>query len=119
MFIKLNKKRLLPFRIHNAARYWGKTMQEVDGKKTSVNLEIDILAPDVKKEKFIFGECKFTNEAFDMQQLKKLQSKVFVEGESYFYLFSLSGFTEAVKEYAANAGNVVLVSAKDLLYVGD
>lgn len=115
----LNKKRLLPFRIHNAARYWGKTTQEVDGKKTSVNLEIDILAPDVKKEKFIFGECKFTNEAFDMQQLKKLQSKVFVEGEIYFYLFSLSGFTEAVKEYAANAGNVVLVSAKDLLYVGD
>lgn len=44
---------------------------------------------------------------------------MFVEGESYFYLFSLSGFTEAVKEYAANAGNVVLVSAKDLLYVGD
>lgn len=54
-----------------------------------------------------------------MQQLKKLQSKVFVEGEIYFYLFSLSGFTEAVKEYAANADNVVLVSAKDLLCVDD
>ena len=55
----LNLEKKLPFRIHNASRYWGKTVQTIDGKKQSVNLEIDILAPDAKKKSFIFGECKF------------------------------------------------------------
>lgn len=111
----LNKNKELPFRIHNASRYWGKTTQEIDGKKESVNLEIDILAPDNKKQNFIFGECKFTNEAFDMQQLKKLQSKVFVAGNIYFYLFSLSGFTDAVNDYASSKNNVTLVSAEKIV----
>lgn len=111
----LNKNKKLPFRIHNAARYWGKATQSVNGKKTSVNLEIDILAPDVNRQNFIFGECKFTNEAFDMQQLKKLQSKVFVDGNIYFYLFSLSGFTDAVQEYATLNKNVSLVTADDIV----
>ena len=111
----LNKNKKLPFRIHNASRYWGKTTQITDGKKQSVNLEIDILAPDIKKNNFIFGECKFTNDAFDMQQLKKLQSKVFVEGNIWFYLFSLSGFTDSVKEYALSHKNFMLVSAKDIV----
>lgn len=84
----------------------------------SVNLEIDILAPDSKKKNFIYGECKFTNEAFDMQRLKKLQSKVFLEGNVYFYLFSLSGFTGAVKEYAALHDNTVLVSVSDIVSLG-
>ena len=99
----------------NASRYWGKTTQITDGKKQSVNLEIDILAPDIKKNNFIFGECKFTNDAFDMQQLKKLQSKVFVEGNIWFYLFSLSGFTDSVKEYSLSHKNFMLVSAKDIV----
>lgn len=111
----LNKNKQLPFRIHNASRYWGKTTQIINEKKHSVNLEIDILAPDIKKNNFIFGECKFTNEAFDMQQFKKLQSKVFVEGNVYFYLFSLSGYTDALKEYASGHNNIALVSAKDIV----
>ena len=79
-----------------------------------MNLEIDILAPDTKKKSFIFGECKFRNEAFDMQQFKSLQDKMFVNGAVWFYLFSLSGFTEAVYAYAENHGHVVLVTAKDI-----
>lgn len=113
---ELNKNKKLPFRIHNAARYWGKTTQTLDGKKQSVNLEIDILAPDAQMKNFIFGECKFTNEAFDMQQLKKLQNKVFLDGNIYFYLFSLSGFTSAVKDYAEKCNNVALISAEDIIY---
>ena len=110
----LNKNKQLPFRIHNAARYWGKTNKEINGKKTSVNLEIDILAPDKEKQNHIFGECKFTNEQFGMQELKNLQEKVFVEGNIFFYLFSLFGFTDAVKEYAKQNSNIILISAKDL-----
>lgn len=113
----LNKNKQLPFRIHNASRYWGKTIQTIDGRKQAVNLEIDILAPDAKKKNYIFGECKFTNEAFDMQQLKKLQDKVFVDEKAYFYLFSLSGFTDAVKEYATAHNNVVLIQAKDIVTI--
>ncbi len=110
----LNREKKLPFRIHNASRYWGKTMRTIDGKKQSVNLEIDILAPDTKKKSFIFGECKFRNEAFDMQQFRNLQGKVFVDGAIWFYLFSLSGFTEAVSAYAENHDHVILVTAKDI-----
>ena len=110
----LNREKKLPFRIHNASRYWGKTVQTIDGKKQSVNLEIDILAPDTKKKSFIFGECKFRNEAFDMQQFRNLQGKVFVDGAIWFYLFSLSGFTEAVSAYAENHDHVILVTAKDI-----
>lgn len=113
----LNKNKQLPFRIHNASRYWGKTTQVKDGQKQTVNLEIDILAPDVTKKNFIFGECKFTNEAFDMQQLKKLQNKVFMDGNIYFYLFSLSGFTDAVKAYSLTHDNIALVSSKDIVSV--
>ncbi len=113
----LNKKNKLPFRIHNASRYWGKTIQIIDGQKQSLNLEIDILAPDIKGDNFIFGECKFTNECFDMQQLKKLQNKVFVNGNIYYYLFSLSGFTTTVKEYANSHNNVVLIDATDLVSI--
>ena len=91
-----------------------KTVRTIDGKKQSVNLEIDILAPDTKKKSFIFGECKFRNEAFDMQQFRNLQGKVFVNGAVWFYLFSLSGFTEAVYAYAENHDHVVLVTAKDI-----
>ena len=89
-------------------------MRTIDGKKQSVNLEIDILAPDTKKKSFIFGECKFRNEAFDMQQFRNLQGKVFVDGAIWFYLFSLSGFTEAVSAYAENHDHVILVTAKDI-----
>lgn len=113
----LNKKKQLPFRIHGAARYWGKTIKTVEGKKQSVNLEIDVLASDEQEKNFIFGECKFTNQPFDMHQLKKLQEKVFVDGNVYFYLFSLSGFTQAVCDYASMHDNVVLIGANDLTSV--
>ena len=113
----LNKNKKLPFRIHNASRYWGKTLQLINGKKESINLEIDILAPDEKKKNFIFGECKFTKEAFDMQQLKKLQNKVFLNGNIYYYLFSLSGFTSSIKEYALNNKNLILIETKDIINV--
>ena len=50
-----------------------------------------------------------------MGQLKKLQAKLPLQGEVWYYLFSLSGFTEGVKEYAATHPNTVLVTAEDIL----
>ena len=49
-----------------------------------------------------------------MQQFRNLQGKVFVDGAIWFYLFSLSGFTEAVSAYAENHDHVILVTAKDI-----
>ena len=113
----LNKQRRLPFRIGSALRYWGKTNQSVNGKIQSVNLEIDILAPDANKENFIFGECKFTNEQFDMQEFRNLQSKVFVNGKIYYYLFSLYGFTSALTELALSHPDIVLLTASNITHI--
>lgn len=112
---RLNKMKKLPFRISEASRFWGKTTKTIDGKKQTVNLEIDVLARDLQHKNYIFGECKFTNEPFDMQQLKKLQAKVFARGNVYFYLFSLSGFTKAVREYANANSNVFLIDSNDVV----
>ena len=109
-----NKAKALPFRVSSASRYWGKTNQNVGGKMRSVNLEIDILAPDTMKQNVIYGECKFTNEPFDMNELKNLKSKVFIGENIYYYLFSLSGFTDAVEKEAANDSNIKLISVTDL-----
>ena len=92
-----------------------KTNQVVDGKTTAVNLEIDILAPDTTKKKVIYGECKFTNEPFDLNQFRNLKTKVFMGESIYYYLFSLSGFTAAVESEASNDSNIKLISAKDMV----
>lgn len=109
-----NKAKALPFRMSSASRYWGKTNQIIDGKTRTVNLEIDILAPDNTKKKVIYGECKFTNEPFDMNEFKNLKSKIFIGESIYYYLFSLSGFTDAVENEAVNNSNIKLISARDL-----
>ena len=111
----MNKAKALPFRISSASRYWGKTNQIIDGKTRSVNLEIDILVPDNTKKKVIYGECKFTNEPFDMNEFKNLKSKVFIGDSIYYYLFSLSGFTDAVENEAAENSNIKLIFAHDLI----
>ena len=114
MFV-LNKNKRLPFRFSHIARWWGKVAKTGDnGKRINVSEEIDILASDANKKNYILGECKFTNEPFDLKQFKKLQNKITLNGNIYYYLFSLNGFTVAVKELAQNSDNVFLVSAKDI-----
>ena len=112
----LRKEQTLPFRFLKIGRFWGKvTHTDENNKPYTVSEEIDILATDKDERNYIVGECKFTNEPFDMGQLKKLQAKLELHGMIYYYLFSLSGFTDAVKEYAAQNPNIVLISAHDIL----
>ena len=63
----------------------------------------------------IYGECKFTNAPFDLNQFRNLKTKVFMGESIYYYLFSLSGFTAAVESEASNDSNIKLISAKDLV----
>lgn len=110
-----NRLRRLPFRASDIARWRGKVTKTVDGAKQTTAEEIDILISDRTETKYILGECKFTNAAFDSGQLKALRNKNFLKGEVYYYLFSLNGFTSAVKELAQTDSTVSLVSARDIL----
>lgn len=110
----LNKSNKLPFRMSTAGRFWGKTNKVIDGKPTSIAIEIDILAADKGKNNYILGECKFKNETFDLGELKKLQQKFYFKGTPYYYLFALSGFTDAVKNEASTQNNISLFTLLDL-----
>ncbi len=113
---KLRKENKLPFRFLQIGRYWGKvTHKDENNKPYTVSEEIDILATDKDEQNFIVGECKFTNEQFDLGQLKKLQNKLDLNGNVYYYLFSLNGFTDGVKEFATQNQNIVLVCANEIL----
>lgn len=112
----LNKQKQLPFRFTQIGRWWGKvTKDDESGKLQTTSEEIDIVAADKSEKNFIVGECKFTNEPFDLGQLKALQHKNPFAGNVYYYLFSLNGFTDGVKQYATDNPNVVLVTAHDIL----
>lgn len=112
----LRKIGQVPFRFLKIGRFWGKVTHKAEGEKPyTTSEEIDIYATDSTQTKYILGECKFTNEPFDMSQLKKLQAKLSLQGEVWYYLFSLSGFTDSVKEYAANNTNTILITAEDIL----
>lgn len=106
----------LPTFFSSFARWWGKvTRQDENGKPRSVSEEIDVVAIDHTGHEYLIGECKFTNEAFDMQQLRKMKDKVPFQGKCHFYLFSLNGFTDAVISEADSNQNIYLVSIADML----
>lgn len=113
---RLNADYALPVVFSDFSRWWGKvTHKDAEGKPYTVAEEIDILAECKQKKTYLIGECKFTNEPFDMGQLKKLMGKLSLKGTVYYHLFSLNGFTDGVKDYAANTPNITLVSARDIL----
>lgn len=113
----LNKQKRLPFRFTQIGRWWGKiTKSDENGKPQTTAEEIDIVAADKNQKNFIVGECKFTNEPFDLGQLKNLQRKNPFVGNIHYYLFSLNGFTDGVRQYAADNKNVTLITAQDILY---
>ena len=114
--IKQRKKGNTPIVFLSIGRWWGKvTHRSEEGVAYTVSEEIDVFAADPSESSFIIGECKFRNEPFDLSQLKALQKKLERSGNKYYYLFSLNGFTEAVKEFSKNSGNITLVTLDDML----
>lgn len=113
---KLRSSGDLPFIFDTIGRWWGKvTHKDEIGKSYTVSEEIDMLATDKDENNYIIGECKFTNEPFDLAQLKALQKKLEIDGKKYRYLFSLNGFTDAVKDAAKETGNIKLVTLDEML----
>lgn len=108
---KLNDEDKLPFWFLSIGRWWGNiTTKDADGKPRTSAEEIDILATDRSKKKFLLGECKFRNEAFDLAELKNLQRKNIFDKNAYYYLFALNGFTQAVKELSGEHVRLVTLS---------
>lgn len=111
----LNRQRKLPFRFSKIGRWWGTVTKIMEGEKRNCAEEIDVIATDKNEKKFILGECKFRTELFDNSEFRKLKDKMELQGEVYYYLFSLSGFTDAVIETAKTEKNLFLVDVKQIV----
>lgn len=113
---KLNIEEKFPCWYSDIGRWWGKmTFRDENGKPYTQAVEIDVLAADSEKKSYLLGECKFTNEEFDLAQLKALKAKnTFHAEKTQYALFSLNGFTQAVVE-AAEADHILLFTLSDLL----
>lgn len=103
----------LPILFTEIGRWWG-----TDSHKRE-EVEIDLVAKD--RDRCLFGECKWRNELLDHSVLKKLKEKAEVfhdnRQDTWFYLFSKSGFTEAVKDDAKKDDGIVLVGVDEMLSV--
>ena len=98
-----NKEDKLPIHFSKCGRYWSK------------DCEIDILA--LSRKEIIFGECKWKNKVQGEKVYEDLvvKSKRFAEYEDrYFYIFSKSGFTQALKDIAANNNKIFLVGIDEM-----
>ena len=98
----------MPFYPQEIGRWWGNTPIL---KKQE---EIDILALD--DENAIICECKYTNEKFDLKQLKDLeQSALCINKENKsFIIFSKSGVTTKVEELIIDDSNYKVLTIEDL-----
>lgn len=100
-----NRKEELPFYFSKIGRWWNKAD------------ELDIMATDYSKKKYILGECKYKNSAFAMSDLKNMQSKFMPknsEAKVYYWFFSKGGYTEEVFEIAKEQ-ELQLVTLEDIV----
>ena len=98
----------LPFPIGNSGRWWGNN----PAKKRQE--EIDIMA--VQESRALFCECKWRNSpvALDVIELLKERGELFQYTDKYYIIFSKSGFTDQVVDYAEKHKNTMLVSFNDI-----
>ena len=84
----------------------------LDEKKKQKQIEIDLLGKN-GKEILLVGECKFKNSQFDKTEYEKLLDKIkYIPATNpVVCVFSLSGFSEYVKE---NASDCKLISLDDM-----
>ena len=111
------RKNELPFRYNKIGRWWGKLTRINDGKKETVETEIDILATTQKSNKCIIGECKFKNKAFSYKEYMDTVSKNYADSEKselYYFLFSANGFDKKIESEALNNNKIILVDIKEI-----
>lgn len=112
---KLAAENKLPGAFNNFGRWWGKnTHKTPEGKLITTPEKIDILGVDIKKKNYILGECKFRNSEFNYSQYDSLTKEINLTGNIYYYLFSLSGFSESLVELANNSTTIKLITLNDI-----
>jgi hypothetical protein len=101
----------LPILFTSIGRWWG-----TDPKKRQ-QAEIDLIAGD--ENDYLICECKWRNEAFDLSMLNELRYRADVfnanRGQTWYYLFSKSGFTQAVLDDAKKNETICLVDLRELV----
>jgi len=107
----LNKNRELPFVFEKIGKWWGNNPY----KKREE--EIDIVA--YGENSILLGECKWQNDKVDMGILHDLTEKsiLFDFPQKYYVLFSKSGFTEDLINYAKHNTNIILIRDMKDYYV--
>lgn len=106
-----NAKGELSILFTSVGRWWG------TNPVTHSQEEIDLVANDRKD--YIFGECKWKNEKIDLSVLRELKAKADIfsrnRNNTYYVLFSKSGFTEAVIAEAESDSSIMLVNLNELM----
>ncbi len=101
----------LPVLFTSIGRWWGNSASE------RTQIEIDLIAKDGND--YLICECKWRNEKLDLTILRKLREKADefskIRGNTWFVLFSKSGFTEAVIQEAKQTGDVILVDLEMIM----
>jgi len=99
----LNIKGLLPFRFKKIGRWWEK------------DIEIDILAFG-SKEECIAGECKWQGSKVGINDYEHLKSKItrLKINQTYYYLFSKSGFSDQLIKLAEENEYIKLVGLNEI-----
>lgn len=79
--------------------------------------EIDLVANDGKD--YIFGECKWRNDKTDLSVLCELKAKADIfsknKNNTYYALFSKSGFTDAVINEAKSDSSIILADLNEIM----
>lgn len=99
-----------PVEFKELGRWWG------TDPSTRSQTEIDIMGGQ-DKDTALFGECKWTNEKVNVGELEVLikRSQLFHYKNVHLYLFAKRGFTKGCVDKALEAGNITLVSYRNIL----
>lgn len=99
----LNAKGSWPFHFTRIGSYW------------DANTEIDIAAIDPDGHNLILGECKYWQEPVGENILRELEQKAEnvawnrYHRKTWFVMFSISGFTDELRQLAGTRSDLVLV----------
>lgn len=85
------------------------------GRQWSSAYEIDVVAVNTRFELTVVGECKWSENKIGISLFRELEEKVFsynlpMAEDGRYILFSKSGFTFDLQEFAVGKKNIVLVS---------
>lgn len=109
--LERNAKGDLPILFTKVGRWWG---TDPTSKK---QIEIDLIAND--GDEYIIGECKWRNEKTDISILNELKEKADIfkknRAQTWFLLFSKSGFTQGLEDAAKKDEHILLLDLSKLL----